>query len=74
MIKCETPLGNEPKPTRTKDCALNPSILDSPGNQISRPARTWVGDTLAVAVGVTAMKMALAAVIESIYVVCTGKP
>ena len=57
------------KLTRAKECALNPGMLDSPGNQISRPARIWVRDTLIVAVGVTAIKMAPAAVIESIFVV-----
>jgi hypothetical protein len=67
------PLGNEPKPTRAKECALNPGMLESPGNQISHPSRIWVGDTLIVVVGVTSMKMALAAVIESIFVVL-GNP
>ena len=67
------PLGNEPKPTRAKGRALNPGMLESPGNQISHPARIWVGDTLSVAVRVTAMNMALGAVIESIFVVL-GNP
>ena len=72
MIKCEMSLGNEPKQTRAKECALNPGMLESPGNQISRPARIWVDDTLIVAVGVTAMNM-VTTVIESIFVVL-GNP
>ena len=66
------PLGNEPKPTRAKGRALNPGMLESPGNQISHPARIWVDDTLVVAVGVTATDMA-PTVIESIFVV-PGNP
>jgi hypothetical protein len=69
MIQWEMPVGNEPNPTTANKCALNHGVLDPSGNQISRPARIWVDDILKVAVGVTAMKRALAALIESIFVV-----
>ena len=48
-------------------------MLESAGNQISQSARIWVGDTLIVAVGMTTMNMAAAAVVESIFVVL-GNP
>ena len=73
MIKCEMSLGNEPKQTRAKECALNPGILDCPGNQINHTSRIWVGDTLSVAVRVSAMNMAPGSVIESVFVVL-GNP
>ena len=56
-----------------KKCKLNPDVLDDSGKQIQYPARIWVDDTLMAAVGVFAMKMALAAVIEAIFTVM-GEP
>ena len=56
-----------------KKCKLNPGVLDSSGGQIQHPARIWVDDALIAAVDVAAMKKALAAVIEAIFVVM-GEP
>jgi hypothetical protein len=50
-------LVNEMKHTRAKECAL----------------KIWVGDTLSVAVRVSAMNMAPGSVIESVFVVL-GSP
>ena len=61
------------KPVKAKQCELNPGVLDQFGNQISHPSRIWVDDTLIAAIGASQMKMALAAVIESIFVVM-GQP
>ena len=44
-------------------------FFDKFGNQINHPSRIWVDDILIAAVGVEKMKMALAAVIEAIFVV-----
>ena len=46
MIKWELPLGDQPTLTRAKKCVLNPGVLYSSGDQISHPARIWVGDAL----------------------------
>ena len=54
-------------------CKLNPGVLDSSGANINHPTRIWVDDALIAAVELTAMKMALAAVIEAIFVVL-GQP
>ena len=66
-------MGLLPNQYPQKKCKLNPGVLDGSGNQIQYPARIWVDDTLIVAVGVFAMKMALAAVIEAIFTVM-GEP
>ena len=73
MIKWDLPCGAATKPVPAKKCKLNPGILDSSGNQIRYPAGIWVDNTLIAAVGVFAMKMPLAAVIEAIFTV-TGEP
>ena len=59
--------------TCKKKCKLNPGVLDSSGANINHPTRIWVDDALIAAVDLTAMKMALAAVIEAIFVVM-GQP
>ena len=56
-----------------KKCKLNPGVLDSSGGQTQHPARIWVDDALIAAVGIAAMNMAMAAVIEAIFVVI-GEP
>ena len=66
MIKWDIPCGAAAKPVPAKKCKLNPGVLDGSGNQIQYSVRIWVDDTLIAAVGVFAMKMALAAVIEAI--------
>ena len=73
MIKWDLPCGAATKPVPAKKCKLNPGVLDGSDNQIQYPARIWVDDTLIAAVGVFAMKMALAAVIEAIFTVL-GEP
>ena len=72
MVKWE-PHNPLVKPVKAKQCQLNPGVLDSFCNQISHPSRIWVDDILIAAVGTSQMKMALAAVIESIFVVM-GQP
>ena len=68
MVKWES--HNQLKtPVKAKQYQLNPGVLDPFGNQIAHPSRIWVDDTLITDVGVSHMKMALAAVIESICVV-----
>ena len=52
-----------------KKCNLNLGVLDSSGANIRHSARIWVDDVLIAAVDVAAMKKALAAVIEAIFVV-----
>jgi hypothetical protein len=52
---------------------IEPWYFELAGYQIDHPERIWVGDTLIAAIGVMGMKMALAAVIESIFVVM-GEP
>ena len=54
-------------------CPLNPGVIDNLGNQINHPFIISVDDILIAAVGVENMKMALAAVIEAIFVVL-GSP
>lgn len=52
-----------------KNSKLNPGVLDSSGGQIQHPARVWVDDTHIAVMGTAAMKMALTAVIEVMFVV-----
>lgn len=73
MIKWDLPKHNAPKPVLARKCKLNPGVLDSSGANINHPTRIWVDDALIAAVELTAMKMALAAVIEAIFVVL-GQP
>ena len=73
MIQWEMPSVNKPSPTRAKNCALNPGVLDPSGDQISHLAIMWVDDALIVAIGMLSIQMALAATIEAIYVVL-GEP
>ena len=73
MIKWDLPKHNAPKPVLARKCKLNPGVLDSSGANINHPTRIWVDDALIAAVELTAMKMALAAVIEAIFVVM-GQP
>ena len=73
MVKWEVPSPDAPPPVRAAKCKLNPGVFDSVGNRIHHPSRIWVDDTLIAAVGTFAMKMALAAVIEAIFVVM-GEP
>ena len=73
MIKWDLPKHNVPKPVLAKKCKSNPGVLDSAGVNINYPTRIWVDDALIAAVDLTAMKMALAAVIEAIFVVM-GQP
>ena len=60
-------------PTRAVACPINQGVLDDQGVARPRPARIFVDDSLVLAVGRMLMKMALAALIESIFVVM-GEP
>ena len=62
-------MGQSDKPIKAFRCPLNPGVFDKFGNQINHPSKIWVDDILIAAVGVEKMKMALAAVIEAIFVV-----
>ena len=73
MLRWNIPTRNKIKPVRAIKCALNPGLLDSTGNQKNHPARIWVYGALIEAIGVTEMKMTLAAVIEAIVTVM-GEP
>ena len=73
MGKWEVPSPDAPSPVKEAKCELNPGVFDSFGNRIHHPLRIWVDDTLIAAVGIFTVKMALAAVIEEIFVVM-GKP
>ena len=67
------PSSTNEHPTKAVKCKLNPGVLDSLGRQVFQPSQVWVDDAMIAAVGIFAMKMALAAVIEAIFVVM-GKP
>ena len=73
MVLWDLPMGQSDKPIKAFKCPLNPGVFDKFGNQINHPSRIWVDDILIAAVGVEKMKMALAAVIEAIFVVL-GQP
>ena len=73
MIKWELPAGNQPTPTRAKTCVLKPGVFGYLVDQISHLVSTWVGDSLITALGAMPMHMALAAVIEAMFVVL-GQP
>ena len=59
--------------TRAVACAINQGVLDKKGVTRPRPARIFVDDSLLLAVGQMLMMMALAALIEAIFVVM-GEP
>ena len=61
------------KPVTAQKCELNPGVLDLFGIQTPYPSRIWVDDCLIAAVGNFPTKMALAAVIEAIFVIM-GEP
>ena len=73
MGKWEVPSPDAPSPVKEAKCELNPGVFDSFGNRIHHPLRIWVDDTLIAAVGIFAMKIALAAETEAICVVM-GEP
>lgn len=57
------------QPVRAKACSMNQGVFDPSGDPVPRPARIYVDDALLAAVGRAAMEMALAAIIEAIFVV-----
>ena len=65
MIKWDLACGAAAKSVPAKKCKLNPGVLGGSGYQIQYRARIWVDGTLIAAVGIFAMKMAVAAVIEA---------
>ena len=73
MLKWDIPSNPINKPVKAVKCPLNPGVIDDLGNQINHPSRIWVDDILIAAMGVENMKMALADVIEAIFVVL-GSP
>ena len=73
MVKWVVPSPDAPLPVKAAKCNLNPGVLYSFGNRIHHPSRIWVDNTLIATVGIFAMKMALAAIIEAIFVVM-GEP
>ena len=72
MIKWNVPTEPLSKPVKAFKCPLNPGVIDDLGNQVNHPSRIWVDDILIAAVGVENMEMALATVIEAIFVVLGG--
>ena len=73
MVKWEVPSPDAPPTVKAAKCKLNLGMFDSFGNHLHHPSRMWVDDTLIAAVGIFAMKMALAAVIKAVCVVM-GEP
>ena len=59
--------------TRAVACAINQGVLDDQGVARPRPARIFVDDSLLLAISQLLMMMALAALIEAIFVVM-GEP
>ena len=59
--------------TRAVACPINQGVVDDQGFTQPRPARIFVDDSLLLAIGRLLMKMALAALIEVIFVVM-GEP
>jgi len=59
--------------TREVACAINQGVLDDQGVAQPRPARIFVNNSLLLAISRLLMKMALAALIEAIFVVM-GEP
>ena len=56
-------MGDQPTPRRAKNCVLTPGVFDPLGDQISHPARVWVGGALIAVLGVMTITIALAAVV-----------
>ncbi len=54
-------------------CNINKGIMNESGNPIDLPARIYVDDAIMLSPNANHMKMVLAAMIESIFVVM-GKP
>ena len=59
--------------TKAVACSINKGVLDKQGVAQPRPARIFVNDSLLLAISRLLMKMALAAMIEAIFVVL-GEP
>ena len=59
--------------TKAVACAINQGVLDGTGVARPRPARIFVDDSLLLAISRWLMMMALAALIEAIFVVM-GEP
>ena len=73
MLSWELPKPTAPNQVSAAKCPLNPGVLEPLGNQKCSPSRIWVDGALLAAVGVFGMKLALVAVIESIFAVM-GEP
>ena len=73
MIHWNVPTAEFSMPMRALNCPLNQGVVDEFGNRIHYSSRIWVNDILIAAVGITNMKMALAAVIKAIFTVL-GQP
>jgi hypothetical protein len=61
------------KLTQATACAINTGVLGEKGEATQRPARIFVDDSLLLAIGCRLMELALAALIEAIFVIM-GKP
>ena len=61
------------KLTQATACTINAGVLDKTGATKKRPARIFVNDSLLLAIGFSLMEMALADLIEAIFVIM-GKP
>jgi hypothetical protein len=61
------------KLTRATACPINLGVLDKKGVTKKRPVRIFVDNSLLLAIGCCLMEMALAALIEAIFVIM-GKP
>ena len=72
MLKWET-IDPNAKKVRAFPCAINRGIIDEAVKRIKLPARIYVDDALMLAISIEHMKMALAAMIEAIFVVM-GEP
>ena len=59
--------------TRANTCAINKGVLDKKGYPTRCPVRIFVDNSLLLAIGHRLIKMALAALIEAIFVI-KGKP
>ena len=69
----DIPFDNAPTPVKAVKYELNPGVFDSTGKQTYQPPRIRVDGAMIAAVGILSMKLALAAIIEAIFVV-VGKP
>ena len=73
MAKWDVPSPDTPPPVKASKCKLDPGVFNSFSNCIHHLSRMWVNDTLIAAVGIFAMKMALAAIIKAVFVLM-GEP